>query len=51
MTAPARQAEPEPRTYVTEIWSPKPDDGIQRLHSPMPDPEPLPESEPELEAG
>jgi hypothetical protein len=32
--------------YVTEIWSPPVDDGIHRLHSPMPEPEP----EPELEA-
>jgi hypothetical protein len=51
MTAPARQGGPEARAYVTEIWSPAADDGIQRLHSPMPEPEPLPEPEPELEAG
>jgi hypothetical protein len=42
MTAPGRQADPEPRTYVTEIWCPPADDGIQRLHSPMPEPEPDP---------
>lgn len=34
--------------YVTEIWCPAADDGRQALHSPMREPEPLPE--PELEA-
>jgi hypothetical protein len=38
-------AEAEPRTYITEIWSPARDDGIQRLHSPMREPEPEPEAE------
>jgi len=28
------------RTYITEIWSPAVDDGVQRLHSPMKEPEP-----------
>ena len=37
----------EARTWVTEVWSPAPDDGAMRLHSRMPEPEPL--SEPELE--
>jgi hypothetical protein len=46
MTAPGRQAEPEPRLYVTEISWPEPDNGIQRLYSPM-----KAEPEPELEAG
>ena len=27
-------------TYITEIWCPPVDDGIQRLHSPMKEPEP-----------
>ena len=44
---------PEPAAdrgaYVTEIWCPPPDNGIQRLHSRMPDPEPLPEPEMEVE--
>ena len=31
----------ETRTYVTEIWCPPVDDGIQRLHSPVPGPEPF----------
>ena len=47
MTADGRQAAPEQRTWVTEIWCPPVDDGIQRLHSLMPEPEPLPEPEPE----
>ena len=34
-------------TYVTEIWCPPADDGVQRLHSPMKEPQ----SEPEAEAG
>jgi hypothetical protein len=51
MTAPERPGllevtEAEARTYITEIWCPPVDDGIQRLHSPMPEPE----AEPELEA-
>jgi hypothetical protein len=39
----------EARTWVTEIWSPAPDDGAMRLRSYMPEPEPLPEPEPEAE--
>lgn len=46
MTAPAAETV---RQYITEIWCPPVDDGIQRLHSPMPEPEPLPEPEPEAE--
>ena len=42
-----RPDEHHPRTYVTEIWCPPADDGVQRLHSPMKEPE----SEPEAEAG
>ena len=34
-------------TYVTEIWCPPADDGVQRLHSPMKEPG----SETEAEAG
>ena len=50
MTAPA--AEAPPRTYITEISVPSfGDNGVQRLHAPMLQPEPLPEAEPELEAG
>jgi hypothetical protein len=39
--------------YVTEIWCPPADDGVQRLHSHMREPEPearTPEPYPELEA-
>jgi hypothetical protein len=41
----------EARTWVTEIWSPAPDDGAMRMCSHMPEPEPLPEPalEPEAE--
>jgi hypothetical protein len=39
------------RTWVTEVWSPEPDDGAMRMHSHMPEAEPLPEPAPELEAG
>ncbi len=42
-----RAAEPEPGTYVTEVWCPPVDDGVVRMHSPMKEPQP----EPELEAG
>jgi len=38
-----------PRTYVTQVWTPAADDGALRIHSRMPDPEPLPDLEPELE--
>lgn len=38
----------QPDAYVTEIWNPPAEDGIQRLYQPMRTPEPLPE--PELEA-
>jgi hypothetical protein len=38
-----------PITYITEVWSPAPDDGAIRTHSRMPDPEPLPDLEPEPE--
>ena len=38
-----------PTTYITEVWSPAPDDGAIRIHSEMPDPEPLPDLEPEIE--
>jgi hypothetical protein len=38
------------RTWVTEVWSPTPDDGAMRMRSRMPEPEPLPEPEPEPEA-
>lgn len=53
MSAPEPQAEAawpdiQPDAYVTEIWYPPADDGIQRLYLPMRAPEPLPE--PELEA-
>lgn len=41
----AAEADAGPRTYVTEIWPPEPDDGIQRLRSPMSDPEREPEAE------
>ena len=44
MSAPA-----EGRVYVTEIWCPPVDNGVQRLHSHMPEPEPLPEPESEAE--
>ena len=39
------------RTWVTEVWSPEPDDGAMRMCSHMPEPEPLPEPalEPEAE--
>jgi hypothetical protein len=40
----------EARTWVTEIWSPAPDDGAMRMRSRMPEPEPPPEPEPEPEA-
>jgi len=39
----------EARTWVTEIWSPEPDDGAMRLRSHMPEPEPVPEPDPEPE--
>jgi hypothetical protein len=39
---------PEAQTWVTEVWSPAPDDGAMRVHSHMLEPEPLPE--PDLEA-
>ena len=29
----------DPPTYITHIWCPAVDDGVQRLHSPMPEPE------------
>jgi hypothetical protein len=35
-------AERQADTYVTEVWCPEPDNGMQRLHSPMkagPEPE------------
>ena len=35
----------EAATYITEIWCPPVDDGIQRLHSPMKEPEPEAEAE------
>lgn len=38
----------EARTWVTEIWSPEPDDGAMRMHSHMPEPEPEPGPEAEL---
>jgi hypothetical protein len=38
-----------PITYITKVWSPAPDDGAIRIHSRMPDPEPLPDLEPEIE--
>jgi hypothetical protein len=38
-----------PITYITKVWSPAPDDGAIRIHSQMPDPEPLPDLEPEIE--
>ena len=44
----ATDAQAGGRTYVTEIWCPPADNGVQRLHSHMREPEPLPE--PELEA-
>ena len=46
MTAP----EPAARTYITEVWCPLPDNGVQRLHSHMREPEALPEPLPEPEA-
>jgi hypothetical protein len=48
MTVLDQRPGPEPQAYVTEIWCPPADDGIQRLHSPMPEPEPEPELEAEL---
>jgi hypothetical protein len=39
----------EARTWVTEIWSPAPDDGVVRMHSLMREPEPLPDPAPEME--
>jgi hypothetical protein len=45
MTKPAPEAGP---VYVTEVWCPPADDGVQRLFAPMREPEPLPE--PDLEA-
>lgn len=53
MNAPGSQVEAarpdiQPDAYVTEIWNPPAEDGIQRLYQPMRAPEPLPE--PELEA-
>lgn len=42
---PEAEAEAESRTYITEIWCPALDDGVQRLHSPMKEPEPEPEAE------
>ena len=39
----------EPRTYITQVWTPAADDGAIRIHSGMPDPEPLPDPEPEIE--
>ena len=38
------------RTWVTEVWSPAPDDGAMRMCSHMPEPEPLPEPDLEPEA-
>ena len=38
-----------PTTYITEVWSPAPGDGAIRMHSRLPDPEPLPDLEPEIE--
>ena len=40
-----RAGEHGPRMYVTELWCPPADDGVQRLHSPMKEPEPEPEIE------
>ena len=40
MSAPA-----DARTYITEIWCPPADNGVQVLSSHMPEPEPLPELE------
>ena len=40
--------EPAARTYLTEIWCPPADNGVHRLHSPMREPEPLPEPEAEI---
>lgn len=34
------------RTYVTEVWCPPRDTGVQRLHSRMKEPEPEPEAGP-----
>ena len=31
---------PAPQAYVTEIWCPAADEDVQRLHSPMKEPEP-----------
>ena len=39
----------EPTTYITEVWSPAPDDGAIRIESRMPDPEALPDPAPEIE--
>lgn len=39
------EAEVGPQAYVTEIWCPAADDGVQRLHSSMKEPEPEPEAE------
>ncbi|MDQ2811535.1 MAG: hypothetical protein M3Z75_06555 [Actinomycetota bacterium] len=39
------ETEPGSRAYITQVWSPAPDEGIQRLHSPMPEPELEPEAE------
>jgi hypothetical protein len=41
---PAIDPELQAGAYVTEVWYPAPDNGIQRLHSPM-------KAEPEPEAG
>jgi hypothetical protein len=48
----AQAATPDPAAYVTEVWCPSADDGIQRLHSPIPEPEPErgPDPDPEVEA-
>jgi hypothetical protein len=41
-----------PRAYITEVSVPSSgDNGVQRLFRPMREPEPLPEREPEAEAG
>ena len=40
-TPEAQAATAGPSAYVTEIWCPPVDDGIQRLHSLMPEPEPF----------
>ena len=46
-----RPDEHQPRTYVTEIWCPPANDGVQRLHSPMKEPQSEPEPETGLRAG